>query len=158
MRPLNRADLALLAALAEVPPDELRADPGRVEALLRSTAVHRALLGGPELDPRLFASPYLVFSVLVHRVAAELEAAAFVEEWLGPGRTVPVFDVAALREFLGDAGRRSFLAELLASYARVASGSVWERTARGWRRRRYSDLDPVQLALELPAMVTRPVS
>jgi hypothetical protein len=28
----------------------------------------------------------------------------------------------------------------------VASGSVWRRTPRGWRRRRYSDLDPVELA------------
>jgi len=146
MRPLSQDDLALLATLAEVDPDELRADPARANGLLGSAAVHRALFGGREVDPRLFGSPYLVFSVLVHRVAAELEVAAFVEEWLGPGRTVPVFDVVALRGFLADTGRRAFLAELLASYTRVASGSVWQRTARGWRRRRYSDLDPVQLA------------
>jgi hypothetical protein len=146
MRPLSQDDLALLATLAGVDQAELVADPARADALLGSVAVHRALFGGPEIEPRLFASPHLVFSVLVHRVAAELEVAVFVEEWLGPGRTVPVFDVAELRGFLADAGRRAFLAELLASYTRVASGSVWQRTARGWRRHRYSDLDPVQLA------------
>lgn len=149
MRPLTATDLALLAELAgpAVSPAGLAGDPAQVDALLRSPAVYRALFGGgSEADARLFASPYLVFIVLVHRVAAELEQAAFVDEWLGPGRTVPVFDVAALREFLADQGRRAFLAGLLASYTRVASGSVWRRTPRGWRRRRYSELDPVELA------------
>lgn len=159
-RPLTDADLALLAAASggEVSPDALRADPARVDALLRSSAVYTALLGGPDLDQRVFASPYLVFSVLVNRVAVELEQALFVEEWLGPGRTVPVFDVAGLREFLAEDGRRAFLAEVLASYTKVASGSVWRRTARGWRRRRYSDLDPVGLAelLEVVPAVQRP--
>jgi hypothetical protein len=159
-RPLSAADLALLAAAAGggADPAALGADPARVEALLRSPAVHAALFGGGELDPRLFASPLLVFSVLVHRVAAELEEAAFVDEWLGPGRTVPVFDVGSLRALLADAGRRAFLAELLASYTRVASGSVWQRTARGWRKHRYSELDPVELAqmLEVVPEAQRP--
>ena len=148
MGQLGEADLAALAEAAgiDATPEALRAEPARVEALLGSPVVHLALFGGAELDSRLFASPLLVFSVLVHRVAAELEDAAFIEEWLGPGRTVPVFDVAALREFLARAGRRAFLADLLASYTRATSGTVWQRTARGWRRRRYSDLDPVSMA------------
>jgi len=154
VRGLTAADLALLAEVAgrDASPEALRADPALVDALLRSAGVHAALLGAAGLDARLFASPRLVFSVLVGRVAAELEEAAFVEERLGPARTVPVFDVAGLREFMADAGRRAFLAELLTSYTRVASGSVWRRTARGWRRRRYSDLDPVQLAELLEAV------
>jgi hypothetical protein len=140
VRELTAADLALLAELAGP------GAPAQVEALLRHPAVYAGLFGGGDADTRLFASPYLAFTVLVHRVAADLEQAAFVDEWLGPGRTVPVFDVAALREFLADGGRRAFLAELLASYTKVASGSVWRRTPRGWRRRRYSDLDPIELA------------
>jgi hypothetical protein len=40
---------------------------------------------------------------------------------------------------------RFFLAELLSSYTHVASGSVWMRTPRGWRRRRFSELDPLRL-------------
>lgn len=158
-RLLTASDLELLAAAGGEPVELLRSDPARVEALLGSAAVHTALFGPGDReggfgrwgdrDPMLFASPFLVFSALVGCVARDLDQAAFVEEWLGPGRTVPVFDVASLREFLAVAPRRAFLAELLASYTRVASGSVWQRTAHGWRRRRYSELDPVRLALLL---------
>jgi hypothetical protein len=157
---LSAADLALLAAAAgeRVAPEALRSDRPRVEAMLRSPVVYGAIFGGSELDTRFVASPLLVFSVLVHRVAVELERETFVEEWLGPGRTVPVFDVDGLREFLASGARRAFLAALLASYTRVASGSVWQRTARGWRRRRYSDLDPLGLAqlLEVVPEAQRP--
>ncbi|HKF78140.1 MAG TPA: hypothetical protein VKF59_18495 [Candidatus Dormibacteraeota bacterium] len=150
-RLLTPADLELLVAAAGpggagVGPDRLRADPAFVEALLASPALHRLVFGMGDRDPLLVASPYLVFSVLVHQVARELEATSFVEERLGPGRTVPVFDVATLREWLARPVHRAFLAELLASYTRVASGTVWQRTGRGWRRRRYSELDPLRLA------------
>ena len=56
-----------------------------------------------------------------------------------------MFDVAGLREFGADPLRRFFLAELLASYTHVTSGSVLVQTTRGWRRRRFSELDPVRL-------------
>jgi hypothetical protein len=93
----------------------------------------------------LRASPFLVFAVLIHRAAHDLARARFVAEWVGPGRRVPVFDVAAVQEFAAGPLRRLFLAELLASYTHVASGSVWVQTARGWRRRRFSELDPLRL-------------
>jgi hypothetical protein len=57
-----------------------------------------------------------------------------------------VFDVASLRDLLDDPMRRYFLVELLASYTHVASGVSWARTARGWRKRKFSELDPVRLA------------
>jgi hypothetical protein len=143
---LTPSDLNLLAAVSGEPPEQLRGGPARVEAVLASPAVYRSLFADSDRDPLMLASPFLVFSVLVGRVAGDLEQAAFVEEWLAPGRTVPVFDVASLRALLAAPGHRAFLAELLASYTRVTSGVVWQRTARGWRRRRYSDLDPVRLA------------
>lgn len=145
-RSLTRADLRLLAAASGEPAGQLQGNPALVESVLASPAAYRTLFGESDRDPLLVASPFLVFSVLVGRVAGDLEQAAFVEEWLGPGRTVPVFDVASLRELLAAPGHRVFLAELLASYTRVSSGVVWQRTPRGWRRRRYSDLDPVRLA------------
>jgi hypothetical protein len=59
---------------------------------------------------------------------------------------LPVFDGGRLSGFLADLRHRLFLAELLASYAHVSGGSYWTRTPRGWRRRRWSELDPVRLA------------
>jgi hypothetical protein len=159
-RRLTGADLELLLTAAGLGGDaaDLRADPERLDELLRSAAVYRALFGSGESDPFLVASPLLAFAVLVNRVANELEEATFAEEWLGPGRTVPVFDVGSLREFLARPAHRTFLVDLLTSYTRVASGSVWQRTPRGWRRRRYSDLDPLRLAqlLEVVPEAQRP--
>lgn len=91
-------------------------------------------------------SPFLAFAVAVHRTAANLERASYVEERLAPRVRVPVFDAGVLRAVLGDPLRRYFFVELLASYTRVSSGVTWTRTPRGWRRRRFSELDPARLA------------
>jgi hypothetical protein len=151
---LRDSDLRLLAAAGDrgVPLDRLRGSPELVQALLERKELFESLFGSPERDPLLVASPFLVFSVLVGRVASDLEHSSYVQEWLGPGRSLPVFDVASLREFLATRQRRAFVAALLTSFTRVASGSIWERTARGWRRRRYSELDPLQLAQLLEAV------
>lgn len=146
---LTDADLDMLAAAAGVGREGLaglRGDPEALDALLGHQSLFEALFGGGADDPVLRVSPFLAFAVLVHRAAADLEQASFVREWLGPRRSVPIFDVSGLREFLARAERRLVLAELLASYTKVASGSVWFRTAHGWRRRRYSELDPLRMA------------
>ncbi|MBO0684392.1 MAG: hypothetical protein J2P45_14640 [Candidatus Dormibacteraeota bacterium] len=149
-RLLRDRDLELLAQAAGQPleggPQRLRGDPQLVESLLRLPAAFEALFRAPDAEEVLLASPFLVFAVLVNRVAADLEGAAFVEEWQAPNRTLPVFDVESLRGFLAPARHRTLLAELLASFTKVASGTWWERTSRGWRRHRYSELDPVRLA------------
>ena len=86
------------------------------------------------------------FAGLIERTADDLVALPFVTEWIGPGERVPVFETASLREFASDPERRAFLAQLLASYTHVASGRTWTRAGRGWRKRRYSELDLLCLA------------
>lgn len=154
---LSEADLELVAAAAGLAarPERLRAEPGLVERLLADEGVARAVLGGAEApEPELSrASPFLLFAVAVERVAADLREATYVQEWVGPRQRLPVLGADDLRELLADAGRRAFLAALLASYTRVASGTVWRRTPRGPRRQRFSELDPARLAAlldELP--------
>jgi hypothetical protein len=150
---LGDADLALLAGVADrlggarLEPERLRSDPELVGRLLNDPRAFEIVLGDPERrDPLLWASPFLVFALAVQRAAGDLREAAFVGEWAGPRRRLPVFDAATLREFLGAPARRLFLCELLASYVHVASGSVLVQTPHGWRRQRYSELDPVRLA------------
>jgi len=149
---LSDADLALLARAGE-PGRAARPDPERIEALIDSPAVFRTLFGTPGRDPLLRGSPFLLFAVLIHRAARDLAAASFVEEWVSPRQRVPVFDVGGLREFGADPFRRFFLVELLASYTNVSSGSVLVQTSRGWRRRRFSELDPLRL-VELAEVVS----
>ena len=141
---LSDADLRVLAAATEVD-DAARRDPGRIEAMIDSPAVFRRLFGTPGRDPLLQGSPFLLFAVLVHRAVRDLGQASFVEEWVGPRQRVPVFDVGGLRDFGADPMHRFFLAELLASYTHVASGSMLVQTRRGWRRRHFSELDPLRL-------------
>jgi hypothetical protein len=141
---LTDADLTLLAGV-EAPGDRRQADPDSIPARLGSPALFQQLFRTPGRDPLLQASPFLIFSVLVHRVVRDLGRASFVEEWVGPRQRVPVFAVSGLREFGADPLRRLFLSELLASYTRVASGTLMVQTRRGWRRRRFSELDPVRM-------------
>lgn len=126
----------------------LHEDPAEVEELLADQALFETIFGpGPDsLDVQMGITPFLVFGALVNRVARDLAEAAFVPEWVGSGQRLPVFDVDTLRGFIGDGVRRYFLIEFLASFTKVASGSVWVKTSRGYRRRRFSELDPVSLA------------
>ncbi len=136
---LSDSDRRLLGSVAgaEVP----------VSVALGSPAVEAAVFGAENhAGVSVGVSPFLTFAIAVNRTAAALETATFVEERFAPRVRIPVFDVAELRMLLSDPARRYFLAELLASYTRVASGVTWTRTARGWRRRRFSELDPGRLA------------
>ena len=160
---LGPGDLALILDLAGRPAMEagaahalLRADPGLLERTLASPGAAEALLRGDpgdrERETLVAASPFLTFAVAVEQVTAELDGARYVQEWVGPRQRVPVLGGDDLRELLHDRRRRVFLAALLASYTRVASGSVWRRTERGWRRQRFSELDPVRLAATLDVL------
>ncbi len=148
---LSDSDLAFLGATGQSHQDVQR-DPEQLEALIDSPQTFRALFTMPGRDPLLRGSPFLIFAVLVHRVVRDLGQASFIEEWVGPRERVPVFDTGSLREFGAAPLRRLFLAELLASYTNVASGSTMVKTTRGWRRRRFSELDPLRL-IELAEVV-----
>lgn len=141
---LTSGDLAALAHLVG----------GRsLTSVLSSPEIEALVFGhGPGLDPLRAASPFLTFAVAVHRTAERLSSAAYVEEWIGPRQRVPVFAVEPLRQLLAAPRQRFFLVELLSSYTHVASGTVWTVTPRGWRRRRFSELDPAQLAELLDAV------
>jgi hypothetical protein len=148
---LSDADLALLSEAAAEPGSardrvsRLHSEPERITALLERPRAYQALFRAGTDGGLLFASPHLAFSVLIARVSRELEEVPFVREWVAPRRSVPVFDVMALRTFAEDRMRRLFLADLLSSYTHVASGPVWIKAGRRWTRRRFSELDPMQL-------------
>jgi hypothetical protein len=150
---LSDTDVLLL-----VDPDQPRGSPGEVRAplrarrggiqdLLTSDRVVRAVFGTlRDDDPLAHISPFLLFAVAIERAALELNSTSYVPEWAGIGRRMVVFDVPRLRQFVSSPWSRLFLAELLASFSHVASGSVLVATRRGWRRQRFSELDPVRMA------------
>jgi hypothetical protein len=162
---LTDADLELLATAAEDTSARtaatagawLRAHPEVLPRLVGDSRVFRAVFG-PEAPAgaaarAALASPFLIFAVAVHRAAADLETMGHVPE-RSMRQRVPLFDASELRDFLGSAARRLFLAELLASFTRAASvpyravrGQPGPRPgARGARGRRVSELDLVRMA------------
>ena len=161
---LTDADLRLLASLAgagqlggdgdAVDISWLRGDPETLLRLLEHPGVFRAVLGAEDAARgwAVPASPFLVFAAFVQQAAAELASVDHVPERTGLRQRVPLFDAPALRDFLGDPARRLFLAELLASFTRVASGRYRVRVGGRLRTRRFSELDPVRLAGLLDAV------
>ncbi len=156
---LSRRDIELLARNAglDVPALHRRlvGEPGAIDDLLASPGLFESVFDPePEnLDPG--ASTFLVFALVVNRSVMDLRGASHVAEWSGPGKRLPVFDVEPMRMFIDDGLRRYFLTEFLESFTRVASGSYLVKTGSGYRRRRFSELDPIRLAElveQLPAM------
>ncbi|MPY94397.1 MAG: hypothetical protein GEV08_15460 [Acidimicrobiia bacterium] len=173
---LSDADLVLLGAAAGLAEEEtrqsvafLRGRPDLIEDALRAPSTFPAFFpghagapggapsgppapGGPDaggalIEATALPSPFLLFAVAVHRAVQDLDATSFVAEPFGGFKRLPVFASAELRALYDDAGRRLFTIEHLASYTRVTSGRVWvRRQGGGYRRVRYSELDPVRLA------------
>src|SRR6202453_4598203 len=152
---LTDADLRLLASVAgavagtgqlsagdPVDASGLRRDPEALLRLLENPGVFRAVLGPADAAQgwAVPASPFLVFAAFVQQAAAELAAMDHVPERTGLRQRVPLFDAPALRDFLGDPARRLFLAELLASFTRVASRRDRVRAGGRRRHRRVSEL------------------
>ncbi len=139
---LTAADRAVLSDLGSGRP---------LTTVLASPEIEAAVFGNGS-DPLGSVSPFLTFAVAVHRTGVRLAEVAYVQEWVGPRQRVPVFGVEPLRQLLGDPLQCFFFVELLSSYTHVVSGTTLTATRRGWRRRRFSELDPVQMAELLDAV------
>ncbi len=153
---LTEADLRLLSAVAPRPGAaaiQLGRDPAAIEELLADPRVFEAVFGPAAVaaGQAVLVSPFLAFGVAVHRAVIDLSGLDYLPERSGLRQRVPVFDPPELRDFLGSAARRLFLAELLASFTRVASGRYRVRSGGRSRTRRFSELDPVRLAGMLEA-------
>ena len=161
---LTDADLGLLARAADQPTAQaapwLRAHPEQIPGLVGDPRVFQAVFGTSAASAQparpsgasamaALASPFLIFAVAVHRAATELATMDHVPERSGQrsGR-VPLFDAPELRDFLGSAARRLFLAELLASFTRNAAAfrPAPKDRPRQARARRISELDLVRMA------------
>jgi len=160
---LSDRDLEVIARASGAPGsasemrDRLRDSPEDVDELLSTEGLFDAVFGSESTSSivHIGLTPFLVFGVLVNKVARDLNETSFVPEWVGAGQRLPVFDVETLREFVADGRRRFFLIEFLTSFTKVASGAVWVRTRRGYKRRRFSELDPVSLAEMVDALPPR---
>lgn len=159
---LSETDLELLAEAAGTDGAALRVvlgeRPGSIDQLLADPKLFETVFERPDPDLRVRLTPFLAFGILVNRCARDLKSLTYTFEWSGPNQRLPVFDVDSMRAVLDEGARRYFLIEFLASFTKVASGKVWVRTRRGYRSRRFSELDLVRMAdmVEQLPMAQRP--
>lgn len=123
-----------------------RVDATRIEAALADHRTLDTFFSPDPTEPLVLLSPLLVFAIVVGRGAAEIGGHQYVVERIGNRQLIPVFDGAELARFAAEPSTRAFLVELLGSYTRVRSGPRWERSRGRWRRRRFSEMNPSQLA------------
>jgi hypothetical protein len=145
---LSDHDLLILAGGRAEQVAVLRREPTLVLDLLDRAAVADAVLTAHHDEPGRFSyvSPFLVFAAAVHRTSNALAGRSHVADRTGPRSRLPIFDGAVLAAFAAEPAHRLFLADLLTSYVRLASGAVWRRDERGWRQQRWDELDLPRLA------------
>lgn len=126
-----------------------RKDHDRVVELLRDKPdLVAPMLDDPRLVDRLLQekealvriSPRLLFTVLLRRVRRDLEAHGLVYE-RDAGHRIPVFAGAQARELLDQPGIFEYLVDLLCSFVRTHSGTLYWKERGLWRKRRFSDLN-----------------
>lgn len=114
------ADIAVLARAVGIDGDVLRDElvrrPWYANDVLRRPEVVDAVVHGADTE-LLGVSPFLLFAVLVQGAAEEIAASDWVDEWVGRGCRLPVFDVEPLHEFADAPARLLFLARLLVDFA-----------------------------------------
>ena len=148
---LSETDLNVLGRVSGLRPGGdgaawFRAEPARIASALDERATFAGLFEEADAEPLEQVTPLLVFAVIVHRGAAEIGDHTHVPERYGSRLVVPVFDGERLARLTAEPATRLFLIELLGSYTRVLSGPRWERSRGRWRRRRFSEMNPGQLA------------
>jgi hypothetical protein len=139
---LHRQPALLLEALD-------RPDTSAAVLNLGRAAPPGATPAGPP-DRFAFISPFLLFAAAVHRTAADLAGTSYAPERTAPRRRIPLFDGGRLTAYLAAPRHRLFLADLLASFARISGGVVL--APDGQHRRRWNDADPHRLAVLLDAV------
>ena len=110
-------ELEGLARVCGRPVDDLRAElhqrPWALHDILSEPEVVVAVLVPKSLLDT--PSPFALFAVLVRLAADELLQSDYVNDWVGPGSRLPVFDVEPIQEFVCAPGRVLFVARLLTS-------------------------------------------
>ena len=112
-------DITTLADLGGLSVTEIRESarsrPWKITELLTSDEVFDGVMDR-HAHPLAAVSPHLLFTVLIHRAAAHLRAASYLDEWVGVGARLPVYDVEGVHEVLKDSARLTFLTDLLCAF------------------------------------------
>src|SRR5262249_33916301 len=127
-----------------------RRDHGKLVALVRDKPdLLDPMLDDPKLAERLLneqeafalVSPYLLFAALLRRVLREIKGRTFILERDARGKSIPVFEADKVAQLLAEPAMREYLIEMLCSFVRTNTGTLYYKERGQWRHRKFSDLD-----------------
>jgi AmiR/NasT family two-component response regulator len=138
----------------------LRTRDDLLDVALEDERLVDRLLGAEQAVVRV--SPRLVFNVLLRRVSRDLNERPYTLERT-PAETVVVFDAPRVRRFIAEPAIEAYLVDMLTSFVRTETVTVWVRRGERYRQRRFSTLnleDMIELAglvqgAEAPAIYRR---
>lgn len=136
---------------------DLRARGGLLDVVLEDDRLVRRLLGDEQALVRV--SPRLVFSVLLRRVSRDLNERPYTLERT-PAETIVVFDAPRVRRLIAEPAIGAYLVEMLTSFVRTETVTLWVRRGERYRRRRFSTLnleDMIELAGLVEGAEARPI-
>ncbi len=113
--------------------------PDFLEVMLEDDKLFERVTGNPAI--LLSISPRLLFSILLRRARKELQRKTHTLETTSEGQRVPVFDSDQVVSFLSDEQVRDYLVDMLSSFTRTESTTVYFKEGNRLRRRSYSDMD-----------------
>lgn len=117
--------------------DRLRVRDDLLDVMLEDDRLVRRLLGDEQILLRV--SPRLVFTVLLRRVSRDLQERPYTLERT-TAETVAVFDAPQVRRFIAEPAIGTYLVDLLTSFVRTETITVWMRRGERYRRRRFSTM------------------
>ena len=117
----------------------IRDKPDLLDLMLNDEKLFQRLLREEEV--LLQISPRLLFEILLRQARRDLGREAYTVERVGLTWKIPVFDSPKIASFLEDRGIRDYLAEMLSSFTKIESTTLYFRLGMKTYRRKFSDMD-----------------
>lgn len=122
-----------------------------IDVMLDDERLFRRTMADDEAILRL--SPFLLFTILIRKAHRDLKKTTFTIEPVGKKERLPVFDASRVVELLDNEDVRSYLADMLSSFTKVGTTTLYFKDGRTFSKRTFSDIDlddVVELAEILP--------
>lgn len=117
----------------------IRSKPDFIKVMLQDERLFERVVNDDEILLRI--SPYLLFTIFLRRAQKDLTESTYTIEQVSRREKIPVFDASGAAELVEDEDVRDYLADMLSSFTRTNSITVYYRKGSFLYKRSYSDMD-----------------
>lgn len=110
-----------------------------IDIMLDDERLFRAAMAEDNIFLKL--SPFLLFTILLRKVHRDLKETTFTIEPVGRKERLPVFDAPQVAELLGDKDVCTYLADMLSSFTKVGTTTLYFKNGPTLSKRIFNDTD-----------------